>query len=60
MAEVISYDNHHRLHIKYDYPNNNMYQSNEKAQINNLLGEWLSHCLRHGRVLHSAAVSVYG
>ena len=60
MAEVISYDKHHRLHIKYDYPNSNMYQSNEKAQINSLLGEWLSHCLRHGRVPHNAAVNAYG
>jgi len=59
MAEVISYDKHHRLHIKYDYPNDNMYHSDEKFQLNNLLGEWLSHCLHHGRAQHCAAARVY-
>ncbi|MFT5577265.1 MAG: hypothetical protein ACI9WS_000014 [Paraglaciecola psychrophila] len=59
MAEVISYDNHHRLHIKYDYPNNNMYHSDEKGQLNALLGEWLSHCLNHGRALQGVPDSVF-
>ena len=51
MAEVIAFDRHHRLYPRYEYPNSNMYQCNEKAQLNLFLGEWLSHCLRYGHAL---------
>ena len=59
MAEVISFDNHQQLQIKYDYPNSNMYQSNEKSQLNTFVGEWLSHCLQYGHVLDDSTSSVY-
>lgn len=55
MAEVVAYDRHQRLRPKYDYPNDNMYQRDEKAQLNTFLGEWLSHCLQHGHSLDDAA-----
>ncbi len=50
MAEVVSYDRQHRVQPKYDYPNANMYQRDEKTQLNTFLGEWLSHCLKYGQV----------
>ncbi len=49
MAEVTAFDRHHRLSATYDYPNDKMYQRDEKVQLNRFLGEWLSHCLEHGR-----------
>lgn len=59
MAEVISFDNHHPLQVKYDYPNSKMYQRNEKSQLNMFLGEWLSHCLQYGHVLEGSTTSAY-
>lgn len=59
MAEVISFDNHQPLQVKYDYPNSKMYQSNEKSQLNMFLGEWLSHCLQYGHVLAGSTRSAY-
>jgi uncharacterized protein YqiB (DUF1249 family) len=49
MAEVIAYQRQHRLQARYDYPNDRMFQPDEKAQLNHFLGEWLSHCLRYGQ-----------
>ena len=51
MTEVISFNNHRLLRPKYQYPNENMYQQDEKAQLNAFLGEWLKHCLRYGQAL---------
>ena len=48
MAEVVAYNRHQRLRPSYDYPNDKMYQRDEKAQLNTFLGEWLSHCLQYG------------
>ena len=39
------------MKVRYEYPNRHMYQSDEKAQFNVFLGEWLSHCLDRGHVL---------
>ena len=55
MAEVVAYDRHQRLRPSYDYPNNKMYQRDEKSQLNIFLGEWLSHCLKYGHVLDNPA-----
>lgn len=49
-AEVLSWRDHQRLQVRYSYPNKAMYQSDEKAQFNRFLGEWLHHCLAHGQV----------
>lgn len=48
MAEVVSWDNGRQLAGVYPYPNERMYQIDEKAQANLYLSEWLAHLLRHG------------
>jgi uncharacterized protein YqiB (DUF1249 family) len=48
MAEVVTFAHLRRVFPHYDYPNPAMHQPDEKAQWNRFLGEWLSHCLRHG------------
>ncbi len=45
VAEVLSYQNHHRFQPRYDYPNPAMCQRREKRRVNEFLGEWLSFCL---------------
>lgn len=55
MAEVIAFNRHLRFLPSYEYPNRNMYQRDEKSQLNSFLGEWLSHCLRYGHVLNDPA-----
>ena len=48
-AEVVEYQGRkHFLRAVYDYPNTDMRQPDEKAQINRFLGEYLALCLRHG------------
>jgi hypothetical protein len=54
MAEVVSFRGHRPRQGRYEYPNANMYVVDEKAQLNKLLGEWLSHCLQHGSVTCAA------
>lgn len=56
MAEVVAFHQHRRLRQRYDYPNDKMFQRDEKAQLNQLLGEWLSHCLNHGYEVNSPDV----
>ncbi len=51
MAEVISWKNHKRLRARYEYPNKDMYHQDEKAQLNKILGEWLTLCQNKGRVV---------
>lgn len=46
VTEVLAFQRHHQLDVRYQYPNNKMYQCNEKWQTNQFLGEWLDHCLR--------------
>ncbi len=53
MAEVLSWQQHRGIRPRYDYPNDQMYQRDEKAQLNKFLGEWLSYCLEQGRSLQS-------
>ncbi|WP_189613589.1 DUF1249 domain-containing protein [Saccharospirillum salsuginis] len=48
MAEVVTWDSGRQLSGVYPYPNDRMYQIDEKAQANVFLGEWLAHLLRHG------------
>jgi len=48
MAEVVGWEKHRSVKPRYDYPNKNMYQCDEKAQMNVFLGEWLSYCLGQG------------
>jgi len=51
LAEVLAWEGHKRLRPRYEYPNQSMYQSDEKYQLNCFLGEWLTLCLAHGHSL---------
>ena len=48
LAEVLAWEGHKRLRPRYEYPNQSMYQCDEKLQINQFLGEWLILCLHQG------------
>lgn len=48
VAEVCASEQISRVEARYDYPNKKMMQKDEKFQVNQFLGEWLSFCLRHG------------
>lgn len=50
MAEVVTLSQGRQLAGVYRYPNDQMYQIDEKAQANHYLAEWLSHLLNHGAV----------
>lgn len=49
LAEVLAWEGHKRVRPRYEYPNRQMYQSDEKLQINRFLGECLALCLEQGR-----------
>lgn len=49
VAEVLAWEGHKRLRPRYEYPNQSMYHSDEKLQINLFLGECLSLSLNQGR-----------
>jgi hypothetical protein len=49
-AEVISSQGIRQVKPRYDYPNTNMHQEDEKQQINQFLNEWLHLCLCLGQV----------
>jgi uncharacterized protein YqiB (DUF1249 family) len=51
LAEVLAWEGHKRLRPRYEYPNQSMYQNDEKYQLNRFLGEWLAVCLEHGHSL---------
>jgi uncharacterized protein YqiB (DUF1249 family) len=48
MAEVVELSQGKQLAGVYRYPNDQMYQIDEKEQANHYLAEWLSHLLTHG------------
>jgi uncharacterized protein YqiB (DUF1249 family) len=54
LAEVLAWEGHKRLRPRYEYPNQSMYHSDEKYQLNRFLGEWLALCLEHGHSLDAA------
>jgi uncharacterized protein len=58
-AEVVEFQAGRRFHPVYAYPNDEMRQRDEKAQINRFLAEYLSACLYHG-VAEDEAVVVGG
>ncbi|MGH1486230.1 MAG: DUF1249 domain-containing protein [Cellvibrionaceae bacterium] len=53
VAEVIAWQGHRRFQVRHEYPNRNMYQRDEKAQLNTFLGELLEFCLAQGRVMQN-------
>lgn len=50
MVEVISSQHISNIKPRYDYPNDNMHQPDEKQQILLFLKEWLQLCLQQGQV----------
>jgi len=46
---VGAFQSHRRVEGRYEYPNNRMYQQDEKRQQNHFLADWLEHCLENGR-----------
>ncbi|WP_019028445.1 DUF1249 domain-containing protein [Colwellia piezophila] len=50
MAEVLSTQDIRQVKPRYDYPNAQMHQQDEKQQTNQFLNEWLHLCLRLGQV----------
>lgn len=48
MAEVVTLKQGKQLAGVYPYPNEKMYQIDEKSQANHYLAEWLTHLLSHG------------
>ena len=56
-AEVIRFERHRNFRFRYPTPNKDMFQPNEKSQINKFLGELLSHCIEHGYSLEPVAFS---
>lgn len=50
LAEVLACQNISRIKPRYDYPNKDMMQPDEKWQVNMFLREWSEVCLRQGRV----------
>lgn len=57
MAEVVKCQRYQSFAPRYEYPNVDMHQIDEKAQMNRFLGELLSHCLSHGRVARMIAIN---
>ena len=49
MLEVGMFQSHRRIAARYQYPNDLMYQQDEKSQQNRFLADWLEHCLQNGR-----------
>lgn len=55
-AEVTEYQSARQFNAVYSYPNAHMRQRDEKAQVNRLLGEFLSCCLGQDAVVHKPAL----
>jgi len=49
MLEVGMFQSHRRIAARYQYPNDRMFQQDEKSQQNRFLADWLEHCLQNGR-----------
>ncbi len=49
MSEVVSCNKRRNFELYYEYPNPQMYHSDEKWQLNEMLSQWLKHCKTHGR-----------
>ncbi len=55
-AEVVSYQGRRGFEPRYATPNRNMYHQDEKKQINEFLGEWLTICLSAGASMESPEI----
>ena len=50
-CEVTAFERHRRMQYRYEQPNPQMFQPDEKSQINRFFGELLAFCARHGQSL---------
>ncbi len=50
MLEVGMFQSHRSVAARYQYPNDKMFQQDEKYQQNRFLADWLEHCLQNGCV----------
>jgi uncharacterized protein YqiB (DUF1249 family) len=48
VAEVVAWDSHRHWQPQYEYPNQKMYQVDEKQALNRFMREWLSFCRKTG------------
>ena len=55
-AEVTSFERHRNLKFRYVLPNDQMYQPDEKSQINRYFGELLTFCHEHGHNLEDVMI----
>lgn len=56
MAEVVCRKQRSQLRGRYPYPNQQMHQPDEKAQLNRYLSEWLNQCLAQGHTSETVAL----
>ena len=59
MAEVIACNHKPNRLASYEYPNELMFQPDEKAQQNRFLSEWLGLCSKHGMSSESMTTGLY-
>lgn len=57
MLEVGAFQSRRLRDARYNYPNDDMYQEDEKPQQNFFLADWLEHCQQEGRVVGSTGVA---
>ena len=50
MLEVGAFQCQRTIAARYQYPNKQMFQQDEKFQQNQFLSDWLEHCLENGHV----------
>lgn len=55
-AEVVSFERHRNFKFRYQTPNQQMFQPDEKSQINRYFGELLTFCYQHGHSLETVDV----
>ena len=58
VAEVLSFQKHRRFLPRYNYPNDHMFHSDEKQQVNVFLNEWLSHCVASHMIFNGKIESI--
>lgn len=49
MLEVGMFQSHRQVAARYQYPNEEMFQQDEKSQQNRFLADWLEYCLQNGQ-----------
>ena len=55
-AEVVGFERHRNFKFRYQTPNQEMFQPDEKSQINRYFGELLTFCFEHGHSLETVDV----